>query len=145
MAGLFWLTLSIFVCVRAIREGFGTFGTPGPGFFPFWAGVFLGVLAILLRVEGIFRRTKGRNLRDLWKGVEWRKPVWVLMTLFIYGILLPRLGYLIATVGLLAFLFGIRRVKLWVRLVSATITALASYVIFYICLGVELPRGIFGF
>ena len=49
-SGLFWLVFSIFVCVDAVRMGRGSFQVPGPGFLPFWSGVVVGILAILLLV-----------------------------------------------------------------------------------------------
>ena len=78
--------------------------------------------------------------------MEWHKVIIVLASLFIYAILLPSLGYLIATFGLLALLFGIMsRQRLWIPIASALITALLSYLIFYVWLGVQLPKGILGF
>jgi membrane protein implicated in regulation of membrane protease activity len=56
------------------------------------------------------------------------------------------MGYLITTFGLMAFSIGIMgRWKVWVQGVSGLIITLVSYFIFYMLLGVQLPRGIFGF
>jgi len=83
---------------------------------------------------------------NLWKGMEWHKVVLVIISLFLYVILLPRLGYLIATFGLLVLLFStMRRQRPWVQVSSALIIVLATYGIFYLWLDVQLPRGIFGF
>ena len=81
---------------------------------------------------------------DLWKGLKWHKVISVLISLFIYIILLPRIGYLIMTFGLLVFLFSIiERSKLWIQLVFAFVTVMATYIIFYVWLDVQLPKGIF--
>lgn len=56
------------------------------------------------------------------------------------------MGYLITTFGLMAFSLGIMgRSKVWVQGVSALMITLVSYVVFYILLGVILPKGILGF
>jgi putative tricarboxylic transport membrane protein len=142
--GVCWLAVSIFTCVASLRLGIGTFQTPGPGFFLFWAGIGLGILAIVLRIlDSSKKEGKGRTM-DLWKELKWHKAVFVLISLFIYIILLPRIGYLIMTFGLLIFLFSvIERSRLWVQMVFALVTATATYIIFYLWLDVQLPRGIF--
>jgi hypothetical protein len=142
--GLFWLALSIFTCITSIQLGIGTFQTPGPGFLLFWAGIVLGILAIILRlIDYSKKKDRGRTM-DLWKGLKWHKVISVLISLFIYIILLPQIGYLIMTFGLLVFLFSIiERSRLWVQVVFALITVIVTYIIFYVWLDVQLPRGMF--
>ena len=142
--GLFWLALSIFICAMSIRLGIGTLQTPGPGFLLFWSGIVLGILAIILRLLDYSKKKERGRTMDLWKGLKWHKVISVLISLFIYIILLPRIGYLIMTFGLLVFLFSIiERSKLWVQVVFALITVITTYIIFYVWLDVQLPRGMF--
>lgn len=145
LSALFWLAISIFICVEAIQTSLGTFKYPGPGFLPFWSGVVLGTLAIVLTVKSILEKKRGKRIKDLWKGMEWNKVILVLLSLFIYAVFLTRLGYLITTFGFMVLLFGLRKSKQWIRWLSALITALATYIIFYVWLEVQLPKGIFGF
>jgi putative tricarboxylic transport membrane protein len=84
--------------------------------------------------------------RPLWKGLHWFRVALVIIVLFAYALLLPILGYLVATSGLLALLFGvIRGTRLWAVVAGALFTALASYAVFNVWLQVQLPRGLFGF
>jgi hypothetical protein len=141
--GLFWLLLSIFVCVISVQLGFGTFQTPGPGFLLFWSGVCLGVLGILLWLFDYTKKKEKSKTLDLWKGLNWNKVILVILALLVYVLLLPTIGYLIMTFCLLIFLFGtIERSKWWVRTVYALISVTATYVIFYLWLEVYLPRGL---
>ena len=146
-SGLFWLGISTFVCVKSNLLGIGTFRSPAPGFFPFWAGALLGMFAIFVMVKSFLLKKKGgKKIADLWKGMEWHKVIYVLFSLFVYVILLPKLGFLIATFGLMTFLFGIKgRPRLWLQAVSAIVIVLATYVIFHFWLEVQLPRGLLGF
>ena len=145
-SGLFWLGISIFVCLISIPIDIGTLHSPGPGFVPFWAGFFLGMFSIVLVITHALRGKVEGKVLNLWKGMESCKVILVLASLFVYAILLPKLGYLIATSALLALLFSImRRKRPWIQIVSAVLTASASYLIFYVWLEVQLPRGIFGF
>ena len=146
LGGLFWLGISIFVCIESIRSDLKTFHNPGPGFMPFWSAVLLGTLAVILLItSGLEKKRKGK-IGDLWKGVEWHKVIWVSLSLFLYAFLLPIMGYLITTFGLMAFCLGIMgRSKVWILGVSALIITVGSYVIFYILLDIQLPKGIFYF
>jgi len=146
LSGLFWLLISIFVCVEAHKSSIGSFKIPGPGFLPFWSGLILGTLAIVLVVTSLLKKKGGGEIKNLWEGVEWGKLILVLTSLLIYTFFLPILGYLVTTFGLMTLLFSvIERSRLWIKGMIAFISVLLTYVIFYIWLDVKLPRGIFGF
>ena len=146
LSGLFWLIIAIFVCVQALSINIGNMHSPGPGFLPFWSAVALGMFSIVLMIKGFVQSKIQERISSLWKGMEWHKVILVLASLFVYTTLLPRLGYLITTSALLALLFGImKRQRLWIQVVIAIITALLSYLVFYIWLGVPLPKGILSF
>ena len=146
LGGLFWLAIAIFVCLVSLRDEFGTFHTPGPGFFPFLSAIVLGAFAIILLVTSSLKKRWGKPLADLWKGVEWKKVVEVLCALFLYPLLLTSLGYLLTTFGLMGFLLGILGgSKIWIRILNALLITVVSYIIFYILLGVNLPKGMLGF
>jgi putative tricarboxylic transport membrane protein len=143
--GLFWLGISIFVCVKALGMDIGTFHLPGPGFLPFWSGVMLGLFSILLVVTSLMKRSGKGEEKHLWKGKDWNKVVIVLVSLFVYALFLHPLGYLIATFGLMALMFGVmRKTRWWVRVLTAAVTVSATYLLFNIWLEVQLPKGIFG-
>ena len=145
LSSLFWLAISIFVCVESIQAHVGSFVSPGPGFLPFWSGVALGGLAMVLAVTS-FLKKEGEKVAEQWIGVKWGKVILVVASLLVYSLLLPRLGYLIATFGLMLLLFSLTerpRMRSWVG--SAILTSLVTYLIFYIWLNVQLPKGILGF
>jgi hypothetical protein len=144
-SGLFWLVIAILVCINSFRLGVGGFSSPDAGFFPFWSGVVLGTFAIIVMVSNIKEESR-EKLIDAWKGVQWNKAAWMLISLFLYSFLLPTIGYVIATIALMAFLLGvISRSKVYVQLVIALAIVSVSYLVFKILLSVPLPRGPFGF
>jgi len=147
LSGLFWLAISIvLICVGSIRGKIGTFRYPGPGFFPFFLGVLLGLLSMILVVTSCSNRKGGEPFRNLWKGRKWKNAMLVLVSIFAYALLLPRIGYLITTFGMMTVLFGlIERQRLWVQVSGALVTALVTYLVFDTWLDVNLPRGILGF
>ena len=146
LSGFFWLAISSFVCIEANRVGIGDVHSQGPGFLPFWSGVMLSAFSIIFVVRNTLKKRGKREIKSLWKAMSWGKIVWVLILLLIYALLLPRLGYLIATFGLMILLFGIvGKTKLWIKVLADIITVLATYIVFYVWLEVQLPKGILGF
>lgn len=146
LSGFFWVAISIFVCIESIQVDLGTFHNPGPGFLPFWAGVVLGTFSIVLIVTSFLSNREKGKLREMWRGMAWGKVILVLFSLFLYILLLPKIGYIISTFGLLVFISGIiKRSQLWIEIVVPLITVLASYFIFNTWLGIQLPKGLFGF
>jgi putative tricarboxylic transport membrane protein len=145
VSSLFWLAISIVVCVESMQGGVGSFMTPGPGFFPFWSALILGGLAMILAVTSFLRKER-EKLTEQWIGVKWGKVIIVVASLLIYSLLLDTLGYLITTLGLMLFLFAVTgRSKMWSWLGSALLATLLSYLVFYSWLNVQLPKGKLGF
>ena len=147
LASLFWLAISVFICIEAIESDIGTFHSPGPGFLPFWSGLILGTFSIILLVKSRVNK-KGRVMKitDLWNNLEWSKLIWVSISLFLYPFLLPIMGYLITTFGLMIFLLCImERKNVLVQGVSAFVIVLVSYVIFHVFLDIRFPKGILSF
>jgi hypothetical protein len=146
VSGLFWLALSILVCVKSYQANLGTFHRPGPGFLPFWSGCVMGGLSLIVVITGLLRKNETGKIATLWREVEWGKVIIALASLFAYAFFLERAGFLVATFGLMIVLLGIvGRTRLWIRIASAFVVVSASYVFFNVWLRVRLPRGIFGF
>ena len=144
VSGSFWLAISIFVGINAIKIGVGTFSSPGSGFLFFWASLILGSLSIVLIIKNILWKREARTLRDLWKGLKWSHAVLAIITLFLYVLTLTKLGFILATFVLMILLFGIGKLKYWVAIVSSFIIVMLSYIIFHFFLQIQFPRGIFG-
>ena len=146
LSGLFWVGISVFVCVYSIENDTGSLHSPGPGFFPFWSGFIMGILGVVVVVTNSLKRKWKTRPTDLWKGLRWNNVIYVLFSLLLYCLLLPTAGYLITTFVLMFFLLYImERSKIWFKVVNALVIVLMSYLIFCYLLDVKLPKGIFGF
>ena len=144
LSGFFWTGVSVLVAVESLRLGVGTLRNPGPGFLPFWSAVIFGVFGFILIVTNIQKKRGERRIAELWKHVEWKKVVWVVFSLFLYSFLFSRIGYLLATFGVMTFLLRImRRSRMWIpEVAGALIIALTTYFLFRVLMGIQLPKGL---
>jgi putative tricarboxylic transport membrane protein len=147
IGALFWLAIAVFVCIESFKTGVGRANAPGAGFFPFWSAVVLGSLALALIIVSAFgKKEKDSRISDPWRGLLWRRVVWLQTALFIYPIVLYILGYLIATFGLMIFsAVVIERSRMWRHGIAALLIVVASHLVFNVFLDCKLPKGIFGF
>ena len=117
---------------------------PGSGFFPFWLGVAMAILATLFLV-GATRQT-GPGEAWLPSGHGLARLAAVIGATVLFVVLLPILGMTLATalflLGLLRFLEG----HAWpVTLGVAVATAVGNWAIFAWWLQVPFPVGVLGF
>ena len=145
-SSIFWLVVSVLVSIEGVGMGIGTFQVPGPGFLPFWSALFVSALSLILLTVSIAKRNVREKPERFRMGPEWRKVILVASSLFVYGLVLPKIGFLITTFGLMLLFFSIiERSHLLIRTTSALVTVLVTYVAFSHWLGVPLPKGIFSF
>jgi putative tricarboxylic transport membrane protein len=140
VSSLFWLAIAIFVSFEGFTKlKLGTLRQPGPGFFPFWGGLLLGALALIL----LARSLKSRE-RLAFGAIPWPALVVVLGALLCYLLFLETLGFLIVTVLFLVALFCLAKIG-WVKQVAwSVIAASVAYALFKFWLKVQLPAGFFG-
>jgi hypothetical protein len=145
IACLFWIIVSLFVCTGAIGLKLGTPSDPGPGFLPFGTGALLGILALghLLKVS---RAPSGGESKEfLWQELNWQRCLSVVLAVFVYALLLPHLGYLVATFILMFVLFSLYDRRRWAVMAPASLLVIGiTYLVFHVWLKVQFPSGFFG-
>jgi putative tricarboxylic transport membrane protein len=144
ISSIFWFGLSLLVMYGSYRLGLGILTNPGPGFLPFWCGVILCGLSALVFFQGRLtkRREGGRLLSQLWIGMDWPKPIYVIAALLAYGLTLNYLGFLVSSTLMLIFFFKVIEPETWLRaIVGAVLAVVSSYALFGVWLQVQLPRG----
>ena len=148
-SGFFWLLVSIFVCLEAIRLDIGTLHMPGPGFAVLVAGAVLGLFSILLITGTLLKRKQGVpavETEGVKNGRGWIKVVLVLCAVLVFLVLLPKIGFFLATFGLMTFMYRmLGQASLWLQSIVGFITAALAYLVFSVWLQIPLPVGILGF
>ena len=144
ISSLFWFLLGWVLIFLSYQLDLGTLTNPGPGFLPFWCGLFLCGLSLVVFLRGRVdrRRGEGKALRDLWAGMGWAKGVYVVFALLTYTFTFCHIGFVLSTTLLLIFLFKvIEPEKWWIAIGGAILTSLVCFVVFSLWLDVQLPRG----
>jgi len=140
---IFWMALSIFMMVLSIRLGLGKSHNPGPGFMPFLLGLLLILISSYLFLNSIVKKENGdRRIKDKQGQINFIKIGLVSASLFVYALVLDRLGYLIGTFLLLTILFRSVGLKRWTSLlIISALTVLITYFVFT-SFGLRFPEGI---
>jgi hypothetical protein len=144
---LVWMALGLGQCFESWRLGLGTVSEPESGFMPFVLGLVIITLSAILLVESSLavKQASGKK-GSLWSEVHWRRILWVSLLLLIYALLLPKIGYLLATFLLTVFLLkGGESMRWWTALVIGFLTSVITYYVFGIWLSVPFPQGILSF
>lgn len=142
--GLFLSAFSIFVILEAKKmppemPGSGL----GPGVLPFWLGVGILVLSVILIVQSLLDKESGKSIFTVSEAAS----VGIMFAaIVIYAILMDLLGFGSATLLLVIFL--VRRLgkyAWWKCGAMGLITAVVSVYLFRILLDMPLPTGIVSF
>jgi len=147
ITGVILLVISGYVIQEAWRmPPSATFG-PGSGFLPFWLGVLLTVLAVILLATAWRRQATEKDGKSPFPGKRALIAIGsVLGGLAVYIVLIEVLGYLVDTFLYVAFLLGIVERERWPMTVGvAVLTTAGLYIIFQVLLGITLPSNMFGF
>lgn len=144
---LIWIGIALLVCWGGLQIGFGSFSQPHAGFMPFLTGLILGLLALGDLIFGQINQWRAEK-RDpeIWANIHWGKLLMTMAVLFLYTALFTIVGFLIATILLLFYLYRVMEPKSWKWVVFASVlTTLLFYLGFKIGLESQLPRGLLEF
>jgi len=146
VSGLFWLIFSAFVSYLSYQLGLGTLHQPGPGFLFFWTAIVTAILSVAVIVISLRKGPPEKAQRPTFGKKNATKIVLVLISLFLYALLMEQLGFLIVTLVFFIVLLGAIEKKRWsfAVLVSLIVTV-ASYLVFEKALQSQLPKGLLEF
>jgi hypothetical protein len=127
-AGVLFITAGVAAIVLVGRHPFGTTAAMGPGYFP----TVLGALLALLGLLAVARSLRPTRARVAMGAARARPLVLVLASVVAFGVTLPRLGLVIASMLLVvvsrAATSGFRRVEVLVFGVALTALCAAVFV-----------------
>ena len=147
LSSFIWMGFAALFIVGALQQGLFRKGIPGPGFLPFFSGIFLIVLACIVFVPALgMRKEEDARVEKFFPEKDSQKKILLgLGALFGYGIALEYTGYLLTTFLFMVLTSRIMEPERWRPiLIVAFLTATLSYLLFVVLLEVQLPKGLLG-
>jgi len=145
LSSLFLILIGVVFCLSSFSIGIGKINSPGPGLIPFGTGGLL----ILFSMGTIFETHFGRKLEgkaSLFSGRRWGIVVAVLISLFLYALVLDLLGFIVTTFLTMGVLFKVSEKQSWKLALGASgLTTACTYFLFDYLLKCSFPRGFLGF
>jgi putative tricarboxylic transport membrane protein len=137
--------ISSAICYGGYDLGLGTLNEPGSGFIFFWVGIIMIGLSMGIFIRALVNEGRLEGEEKLWEGIQWWKLISVGTALVFYVYAFTSLGFILSTILLLTFLFKGIGPQPWLRSIfQAVLSALITYVVFSLWLGVQFPRGFLG-
>ncbi len=138
--GIFLLGIAALLCYGAIELGIGKTHDPGPGFFPFLAGLIIAILSLGL----IGSLLKGRRVLATPQGhLVTGRAALILGVFLLFGFFVEKAGFFVCTFVVTMVLLWANGVQKWpVLLFAALLTCAGIYLVFNVLLEVRLPLGI---
>jgi putative tricarboxylic transport membrane protein len=139
------LLFSAFLIYESFRLRYYTSLGPGPGFFPLWVSILVGVLAGVMLYQATFGQSEPMPADFFADKVGYLRIAAVLLALSATVALLEPLGFRLTMLGFLLFLLmALGRVNPYVTVLVALLGSFGTYYVFWGWLRIPLPVGIFG-
>jgi hypothetical protein len=133
-AGLMFIAFGVAAMVLSTNYSMGVAARMGPGYFPRGLGGLLTFLGVIITIKGL--RDAGEPVPQFF----FKPLLLVLVPVVAFGLLVPYIGTLIGSSGLI---FGVSMAHHEFRwqgaLISGVVVAISSVAIFILGLGVQLP------
>lgn len=134
VAGIIFV-ISFIYLYTAMQLEFGSLKSPQAGFMPILIGISMVMLSCIRLVQLLLS-----NNKEAWKAVNWYKFIFILVGIAFAIVTLNEIGYWVATLILLFYLFKIGNMDGIVKpLLLAAISSSTMYGVFYYYFAVWLP------
>jgi hypothetical protein len=145
-SGLFCLLFGIYFTIGSYNLGLGEWGRPGPGYFPFGAGLLFGIFSIPVLVKALRRPPLNETSLQPSERVHWQNMALILLGMLAYSLLLKRIGFVLCTFLLVILFIRVIAKERWSKsIMTALIVAVTFHLLFNILLNAQLPSGILKF
>jgi putative tricarboxylic transport membrane protein len=145
IGGIFFLLVGIFFAAYSRSVEIGEWSEPGPGFLPFYGGLLMTGMSVLLLV-GSFLRAQGAAEPFFAESDSWKRVLGTFLALVAYNLLLRPLGFPLVTFLFVGFLVKfIFPQSWWKSLATAAVATACVRLIFVNLLEINFPKGILGF
>jgi len=135
-AGIMYMVIGLFFTIVATQYQMGTAAKMGPGYFPFYLGLLMTLLGLLVLVKSVGAKAAIESIPKF----NWRIIIQITGSVVLYGLLLPRLGFLVAVVVLVLVSASASKEFTWKgSLINAGFLVAFTYSVFVLGLKLQFP------
>ena len=135
-AGVMYIVIGLFFAILATQYQMGTAAKMGPGYFPFWLGLVMTLLGVFVLLRSLSKSALIEKIPPF----NWRIIGLITGSVILYGVLLPKMGFLVAVVGLVFMSASASHEFHWKgTLVNAIFLTAFTYGVFVIGLKLQFP------
>jgi uncharacterized membrane protein len=131
-----YMVIGIFFTFVATRYQMGTAAKMGPGYFPFYLGLLMTLLGLLVLVKSFGATAAIEKIPKF----NWRIIAQITGAVVLYGLLLPRLGFLVAVLVLVFVSASASKEFTWKgTAINAAFLVAFTYSVFVLGLKLQFP------
>lgn len=136
-SGMMFLGVGIAFAWGATWYSFGSSARPGPGYFPFGLGVIMALLGAAILFESLTIETEDGEPVGT---IPWKPLIVIIVSVAIFGAMLPRLGMLISLPVLVMVASWASDEFSWkATVISAVVLTAGSWLVFVKGLNLTIP------
>ena len=135
-AGIMYMVIGLFFTVIATQYPMGTAAKMGPGYFPFYLGILMTLLGLLVLIKSMGAKAAIESIPKF----NWKIMAQITGSVVLYGLLLPRMGFLVAVVVLVLVSASASKEFTWNgSLLNAGFLVIFTYSVFVVGLKLQFP------
>jgi uncharacterized membrane protein len=135
-AGIMYMVIGLFFAIVATRYPMGTAAKMGPGYFPFYLGLLMVLLGLLVLVRSMGAKASIEAIPKF----NWKIIAQITGAVVLYALLLPRMGFLVAVVVLVLVSANASKDFTWKgSLMNAAFLVIFTYSVFVVGLNLQFP------
>ena len=135
-AGIMYMVIGLFFTVIATQYPMGTAAKMGPGYFPFYLGILMTLLGLLVLIKSMGAKAAIESIPKF----NWKIMAQITGSVVLYGLLLPRMGFLVAVVVLVLVSASASKEFTWKgSLLNAGFLVIFTYSVFVVGLKLQFP------
>ena len=135
-AGIMYMVIGLFFAIVATRYQYGTAAKMGPGYFPFWLGMLMAAMGLLVLVRSLGAKATIEAIPKF----NFKVIGLITGSIILYGILLPKMGFIVAVLVLVMIASSASKEFSWkAALINAVVLIAFTYSVFVIGLKLQFP------
>ena len=135
-AGIMYMVIGLFFAIVARQYQYGTAAKMGPGYFPFWLGALMTAIGLFVLIRSLGAKAAIEAIPKF----NWRIVAQITGAVILYGLLLPKMGFLVAVVVLVFVSASASKEFTWKgTAINAVFLVSFTYSVFVVGLKLQFP------